>query len=168
MARGCGSPRRLGLSLALLALLATWPAGGQTISLTGSWTLSVSAADLIAGAGSDFSTPLISADNQVLITISGTAGNSPWDVTVYKIDSPGWPAGLTLRVIRTGDGTGTGSINGGTDPGVVVPDGAAGAAAFFDGRRARSNVPVRLRLEGLSVDLGPPAIYTTTVYYTVN
>lgn len=159
------SRRRRGAWLAFLTLLAAWPACGQTITHTGSWTLSVSSANLSAGAGSDFSTPQDSADNQILLTISGTTGNSPWYVTVYRVDS-NWNPALTLRVIRTGDGTGTGSIAGGTEPGVVVPEGSANALDFFNGRRPRSNVPVKLRIEGLSVTLGAPTTYTTTVYYT--
>ena len=153
--------------LALLWLLAALPAGGQTITLTGSWTLTLSAADLQPpGPGLNFTTPRDSADNQVLINTT-RPGNTLHTVLVYRIDSPGWNAALTLRVIRTGDGTGTGTISGGTDPGVIVPAGQANRVAFFDVRRNRSNIPIKLRLDGLTVALGAPATYTTTVYYEI-
>jgi len=158
-----------GWGIACLWLLASYPlCGSGQINLTGSWTLSTSSADLSDGAGSDFITPQDSADNQVLINVVAPFGGyGSWNVRVYKIDS-NWDPALTLTVIRTGNGTGSGTITGGTDPGVVVPTGAASAAAFFNGSRSRSAIPVLLRIEGLTADLGPPSSYTTTVYYSLN
>jgi hypothetical protein len=48
-----------------------------------------------------------------------------------------------------------------------VPAGLANRVTFFTVRRDRSNIPIKLRLDGLTVALGAPATYTTTVYYEI-
>ena len=131
------------------------------ISVTGSWSETIDAADLQAGAGSDLTASYESATDQVLITISGTAGGGDaWRVDVRKVDT-NWHSDLILYVRRTGAGTG-GSVSGGTDYLQVT----GSDQAFFSGSDDVSGIPIQLKVSGMSIQVAPDT-YTTTVYYTV-
>ena len=129
------------------------------ITVTGDWLLTIDASDLQAGAGSDLEPNYTSASDAVQIDISNTAGN--WRVEVKRIDS-NWHGDFQLSVKRTSDGTGSGTISGGTTAVTVTQT----DQEFFTGSSDRSDVHVELTLENVSVKI-PPDTYTTTVYYTV-
>ena len=101
-----------------------------------------------------------SLTNQILVEVK-VARVKTWRVDVSKTDS-NWHTDFTLSVQRTGNGTGAGSISGGTSYQEVTST----DIEFFSGDKNRKDIPVQLRLSGMSVDVAPDT-YTTTVYYTV-
>jgi len=147
---------------ALLALLVCY--GGIcwaiSITATGNWSETIDASDLTAGAGSNLIDTYQSAADAVSMDIAATSGN--WKLDVKKINS-NWHDNLHLYIQRTSDGTGPGSISGG-DSYLEVTD---IDITFFSGNGDRSNVNVRLKLTGVSVQV-PPGVYTAAVYYTVS
>jgi len=132
------------------------------IDVTGSWSLSIDASDLVAGAGSDLIDTYESASDEVHIDISVWGrGSRSWRVDVRKSDSS-WHGNYHLYVRRTSNGSGWGSISGGTSYQEVTDT----DQSFFSGNWGRSNIHIQLRLSGVSVQI-PPNTYTTTVIYTV-
>ena len=131
------------------------------IAAVGSWSLSVTSADLVAGAGSDLKSDYESAVDAVSISISATAGAlDSWRVDVKKVDT-NWQGNLILYIKRTSDGTG-GSISGGTAYQEVTDINTS----FFSGSDDVSGVKAQLKLSGVSIQI-PIDTYTTIVYYTV-
>ena len=130
-----------------------------SITATGSWSETIDASDLQAGAGSDLISTYESAADTVSIDITATSGN--WGLDVKKIDT-NWHSNLHLHVKRTSDGTGSGTISGGDSYQEVTDI----DQSFFSGNSDRSNVNVQLKLTGVSIQV-PPDTYTTTIYYTV-
>ena len=132
----------------------------QDIIVTGSWTLTIDASDLQAGAGSDLIDTYESASDQIDITLY-VQGANQWRVDVRKSDS-NWHSDFQSSVRRTSDGSGPGSISGGTSYQVVTDT----DQSFFNGHKDRQGIKVQLELSGVSVQI-PPDTYSTTVYYTV-
>ena len=131
------------------------------ITATGSWSLSITSADLVNGAGSDLKSDYESAADAVSVSISATTGASDaWLVDVKK-DDTNWHRNFILYVKRTSDGTG-GSVSGGTAYQQIDKK----QRLFFSGSGDVSGVKVQLKLSGVSIQI-PPDTYTTTVYYTV-
>ena len=136
------------------------PPPSPSITLTGGWSRTIGASDLIAGAGSDLSSTYQSAADAVSITISGTAGvGDNWEVEVKK-SGAGWPSSFILWVKRTSSGTG-GSVSGGTTYQTVTGT----SSSFFSGSDDVSGINVQLQLSGVSIL--PYDTYTTTVTYTL-
>ncbi len=173
-----GSIWRHIILLAALALLASWPACAQlTVTVTGSdWSVSAGTADLTPpGAGLDFAASYRqwdASDAQITVTTSNAAR---WYVTAHLRVPAGqsWPAALAVYVIRTGDGTSSeggadilGPLNTPLGPLPTEPLGATPATAFFNGKKNRSNVPIKLRIEGLTATI-PASAYQVEVVYTV-
>jgi len=131
-----------------------------SITATGSWSRTISASDLTAGAGSDLISTYESASDAISIDIIASL---KYRVDVSKVDG-NWHSNLQLFVKRTTSGTGGSgsSVSGGTSYQQVTGI----ATSFFSGQRNRSNVKIQLKLTGASIQV-PPAVYTTTVYYTV-
>ena len=130
-----------------------------SITVTGSWTQTIDASDLQAGAGSDLIDTYESASDAVSIDISQTGGD--WRVDVKKVDT-NWHSNFQLSVRRTSSGTGSGTISGGTSYQEVTDT----DQSFFNGTKSRDGINVQLKLSGVSVQI-PPDTYSTTVYYTV-
>lgn len=130
-----------------------------SITVTGSWSETINASDLQAGAGSDLISTYQSAADALSIDISSTSGN--WAVDVKKVDA-NWHNNLHLHVKRTSDGTGPGSISGGNTYQEVTDIGQS----VFSGNGDRSNVNTQLKLTGVSIQV-PIDSYSSTVYYTV-
>jgi hypothetical protein len=133
---------------------------GADILVVGNWTRIVDQNDLASGAGSDIRTPIESAVGQVQISISNTGGGS-WSLLVAKSDT-NWPAGVSAAVKRTSDGSGSGTISGGTAYLVVT----ATNQIFISGTGDRSDIQLQLKTEGLSVR-NSPSSYSTTLTYTL-
>lgn len=130
-----------------------------SIEVTGDWSETINALDLQAGAGSDLISSYQSAADVATIDITGTTGN--WDVDVKKVDS-NWHGNFNLYVQRTSDGSGPGTIAGGTSYQEVTDT----DAMFFWGQRTRANIELQLQLTGVSVQVAPDT-YATAVYYTI-
>jgi hypothetical protein len=127
----------------------------------GSWTVSLNVANLSGNGGTNFVTPVASAANQVTINVTSTQLSGNWRVDISRTDIA-WNAGLRLYARRTADGTGTGTITGGTTYQQITTT----QTAFFSGTRARNGITVQYQLDGLSVTLGQNN-FTTTVNYTL-
>jgi hypothetical protein len=148
--------------LSVLILVAPPSALALSITVVGDWTLIVNQSDLSAGAGSDLTTSYESDGDQTAIDVSGTSGSSDaWRIDVHRSDVS-WPAALVLEVRRTTDGTGSGSISGGTA--FVSLDGSD--RQFFLGTGDRNDVSIQSRVSGMSVGVAP-GTYATTVVLTV-
>jgi hypothetical protein len=146
------------------------------ITLTGSWSLSIDQSNLQGGAGSDFVSTYESATNQVTISINKIVyGNFfdwfisyNWRVAVRKSDinwldpvrSPS--VHFHIEAQRTGNGTGFGSISGGTSYQEITDS----DLLFFSGSMRRLNIPVQYRLSDVSV-LMPVNSYSTNILYTL-
>ena len=153
------------LSLCAIALsLFTWGSASAaiSISLVGVWSETVDESDLAGGAGSDLISTYESASNQVSIDITGTTGDSDaWRIDVKKTDTS-WHSDLHLSLRRTSDGSGSGSITGGTS----YQEATDTFTEFFSGSGDRTGINVQLKITGVSVNV-PTDTYSTTVYYTV-
>ncbi len=158
--------RPVAFALPLLTLVFCWtqPAFAVlSIATTGSWSLTVDATDLVAGAGTDLVSTQTSSSTQGSIDITGTTGSTDnWRVDVKRVDTT-WDSDFTIYVRRTGDGTGTGTISGGTTfQAVTTTD-----ATFFSGAGDRSGIDVEFKIEGFSVSTIPVDIYDTSITYTI-
>jgi len=157
---------RKGIRLLLLALPLLCCGGvcwAITITVTGNWAETIDASDLQAGAGSDLISTYESASNVGIVDISSTAGN--WALVIKKTDT-NWHGNFHLYVKRTSDGSGSGTISGGTAYQEITDTDQPffrGSSDCFD----RSNINLQLKLEGVSIQV-PPGTYTTKIYYTVS
>jgi hypothetical protein len=128
------------------------------ISVTGgSWSETIGSPP--PPAGSNLPNTRESTTNAISINITSTNGN--WGLTVNKTNIK-WHDNLHLWVKRTSDGSGLGSISGGSSYVEATDIGNA----FFNGNGDRSNVNIQLQLTGISIQV-PPDTYTATIYYTV-
>ena len=154
---------RVPVIAAVLGLAALLPSAAYappiSIDVAGSWFLTIGPGDLIAGAGSNLTSTYDSNPNQVSIAVTNATGL--WEVDV-SCQSSHWDNALHLWVRRTGNGVGSGFVFGGT----AYLQLSTNSALFFMGWRDRTNIPVQLRLTGVSVQL-PPDTYLATVTYTV-
>jgi len=130
------------------------------IKLNGVWSETIDASDLQAGAGSDLIDTHESLSDQISIEIIGATGKN-WRVDVKKNDT-NWHSAFELSVRRTSDGTGSGTISGGTSYQEVTDT----DKTFFDGSGSRQDIFEQLKLSGVSVQV-PWDTYITTIYYTV-
>jgi hypothetical protein len=154
------------IAATLLAVCAVLPAHGalDLAATATTWSVTLTAADLQAGAGSNLITTYPSSTSQATLTVTGcvdTADN--WELQVSRSDT-NWPAGVTLSAQRTGDGSGdTGSAIVG---GLTYLTIGAVPTTLCTGHGDRSAIPMQLRIQGLSVAL-PPTAYSTTITYTL-
>ena len=139
------------------------PARAIDISVTGSWnSVVINQANLSAGAGSDLFPYVESSSNQGLMSISNTGGlGDNWRVDVRRSDSV-WDTAVAISVLRSGDGSGPGSLFGGTG---YVTIGTTDST-FFSGAGDCADIPLQFKLNGLSIDVAPNT-YSTTLTFTV-
>lgn len=149
----------------LLALVVIGVTSHASISITlvsDGWLEIIDKSDLIAGAGTDLISTYESTSDQVSINISGTtSGEDNWRVDVKRVDTD-WHNDLSLYAQRTSNGSGGGTISGGSQYMAVT----TGDQTFFSGRGDRTGIEVQLKVSGVSIQI-PPGTYTTTLYYTV-
>lgn len=159
-----GEKSSLRAILVLAASLVLVTALGAVISITvtGSWSLSIGQVDLQGAAGSDLNPSYESATNQLSMAIGGTGGHT-WRVDVKRVDST-WHADFLLYIKRTNGGTGgKGSLYaGGTEYGLITTS----DQTFWTGKRDRSGVDLQEQLGGVSCAI-TAASYSTTIYFTV-
>jgi hypothetical protein len=132
-----------------------------SITMTGSWSLSIGQADLTGGAGSELTSPYTSATDEATLGVSGTLGNS-WIISVMRIDTT-WYEDFRLRVKRTNNGTsGSGSYSGGTTFLTLTTT----DQTFMTGAGNRTGFTLQFRLAGVSTAI-PAESYSTTIRYTI-
>ncbi len=159
------------ISILIAGILPAAALMGQqvTIDISGSWSLTITSADLTAGAGSDFTSSYESNTDQISVDIDKVVSGNFWDwflsynwrVDVNKQDV-NWHSDMELYVRRTSGGFGFGSISGGTSYQQIT----SSDRTFFSGNGRRYWIPLQLQLQGMSVEV-PPGNYSTVVYYTV-
>lgn len=150
--------RHLYLALAALLLFVETPQAADLLS-SGNWTLTIGPGDLVAGAGSNLQSQFDSVSGVTTLTISNLSG--PWQLKARRSDNT-WNGAILLRVKRTSDGSGAGTISGGTSYAEIT----AVDTDFFSGSGDRSNVAVQFRLTGMSVQVSPN-IYSTSIIFTL-
>ena len=124
----------------------------------GKWTIKLDETDLVGGAGTDFVSPLESAADKVDIDITNPAGN--WRMYIRRVDSV-WNPNIRIYARRTTDGTGTGTISGGTNYQEITTS----DVSFFSGTLDRTSIKVQLMVD-FSVAVGIND-FTTAITYTV-
>jgi hypothetical protein len=145
-----------------VAVVCASTAGAIDITTGGGWTETVDQTDLTSGAGSDLNDAYESLATASSVNVTTTTGDSDnWRVDVRRSDA-GWHGDLSVYISRTSDGTGTGSISGGTTYMVV----GASDTAFFSGAGDRTGIDVQYKVTGMSVQVDP-ASYGTTITLTV-
>jgi len=150
------------LILFLFFLLFFQEAEAIDISAIGGWTQTISASNLISGAGSDLNPTYTSVANASAITITNCKNkNDNWRVDVRRVDT-NWHANFTLQAQRASAGTGAGAISGGT---TFINIGTIDMT-FFSGSGDRSGINCQYRLTGMSISIDP-GTYSTTVIYTL-
>jgi len=139
------------------------------ITVTGDWNLTLDVTDLQGGAGSNLVGTHSSAVDVTRVTLKKDYGgtwwefliNFDWRVDISKSDT-NWDANLQLWTRRTGNGTGLGSISGGTAYQQVT----GVDSYFFNGNFPHYNIPIQYQVRGVSVQV-PADSYETTVVYTI-
>lgn len=147
--------------LCCFALSAT-PGSALVIGAVGSWSVPLGTAELTAGPGSDFESTHTSMADQVVITISDAIDeNEQWFVDVSHT-SGGWDGSVQVKVVRISDGTGLGTISGGTA--LQAVDGTP--ALLFEGTGNRDSIFIQIVLTGVSVTLGSD-LFETQLTFTL-
>ena len=143
--------------LSLLALSSTDHAADLVSN--GDWAETITASNLVSGAGSNPQSQLQSMAGVTALTISNAPGS--WTLRARRSGGP-WSGAVSLFVKRTSAGSGSGSIAGG-DSFVEV---TGSDVEIFNGSEARSNVALQFKLTGLSVGVSP-ASYLSSIVFTV-
>jgi hypothetical protein len=146
---------------AVVTLFLCGLAQGAGITAIGGWLQMLNTSFLLAGAGSNLQSSVVSIAGSTVIDLSGAGGS--W--TVRARLSPGlWDSNVTLQVRRASDGIGLGSssiVGGESFIDVTTTD-----TLFFTGKGNRTGVALQYRLTGLSCQV-PPGTYTAPVIFTV-
>jgi hypothetical protein len=142
--------------------LASYASGAADVQVSGElWTRSIGAAQLQAGAGSDFASPLMADESLTLLSISGTNGAN-WIIQVSLVgDSLTWPDGAVLELRRAG-GLNEAGIAEGLDYETVT----LAPQPFFSGTGDYADVEILVRLSGFDVET-PPDDYTVGIQFQI-
>jgi hypothetical protein len=125
------------------------------------WTRSIGAAQLQAGAGSDFASPVLADESLTLLSISGTNG-AAWIIQVSLVGNPlTWPDGVVLELRRAG-----GLNEAGIVEGLVFEEVTLAPQPFFSGTGDYADVEILVRLSGFDVET-PPDDYTIGVQFQI-
>lgn len=110
-------------------------------------------------AGEDFSSELISDDNDVRLSVKKLKKRQYWSISVNKSDIT-WNSSLNIYVRRVNNGSGNGSVWGGTNYVSIqnMPQ------QFFQGHGLLNNIYVQYKVSGLSVTVPADTYYTDIVY----
>lgn len=133
---------------------------GADVSSTGSWTKTVGAGDLIAGAGSDLRSQYESVSGTTSLDITNTAGGA-WRIYARRASGT-WDGALRLSMRRSSDGSGSGSIQGGSS----YVELSNLDTEVFAGAGNRSGIALQLRLSGMSKSVSPDT-YSAGIIFTV-
>jgi len=144
---------------ALLGL--TESAAAIDVVVTGNWSETIDAADLVGGAGTNLTSSHESPSDQVSLRVSNTAGvGDAWSIDVHRVDGVSWSGSIALYARRTGDGGG--SVTGG----ITYQSITTTAQSFFSGSDDVSEIAIQLKLDGMSIQIAPDT-YAAMVIFTV-
>jgi hypothetical protein len=142
-------------TVALICLIAAGPGAGADIFTTGVWSPQIT-------TSTDRGMPIDSAETSLFITVD-VAEAAPWTVW-FQTQNASLSDGLRLSIKRVSNGSGTGSISGGTD--YVVVD--SSAQIMFTGTGDRQDVGVQMRLNGVAGGQPAPGYYGASVLYSLD
>lgn len=134
---------------------------GQSPSILGSWIYTIANTE-ITEAGNDFQGSFESATNQLVFNRNATSYLTPsWSVTIKKFDIL-WNSNMKLWIRRTGDGTGVSgsTISNGANYLEIVNT----PTNFFNGYKEVDEIPLQLKLTGISVTIPANAYYTLLTF----
>jgi hypothetical protein len=138
--------------------------GAISIDVIGDWNKSIGSSDLQSGAGSDLISSHESATDQLICDVSNTAGTGDtWRIDVKK-SNISWNENVHLYMQRTTDGTGFGSISGGSSY-IELSD---TDQAFFEGSGDRNMVALQLKVDGITILLGQMQLSCSITYTIVD
>lgn len=127
----------------------------------GTWFRTIGVAQLEAGAGSDFVSPVDSDVMIATLTITNTYG-APWCVRVARTGNESdWPAGVMVAVRRRGGVEESGLVDG-TSYRPLTSD----LQTLFSGSGDYPSIQILLRLDGASVHTAPGP-YTLAIRYDI-
>jgi hypothetical protein len=148
-------------SLHKLLVLFALPAlvQGADITSAGDWVETITAANLIAGAGSNLPAQFESVAGVTSLTITNAPG--AWTLRGRRAGNGGH-GDVTVFVKRTSSGSGAGGISGGTA--YVELTGAD--TELFSGTDSRSGISLQFKLTGISTNVAPTT-YFSSILFTV-
>jgi len=137
-----------------------------TIDLTvsgGNWSKILYYTDISEGPGGDFQYYYESGASNTTINISGCSSTSDrWEIQA-KITAIEWHDSLNLSLKRTSDGTGSGSIDGGSS----YIELTTSYQTIFSGMGSRDGISLQQKVSGTSVSLSAED-YQIEITYIVN
>lgn len=137
------------------------PSHSLDVTVTGTYTESIDATDLISGAGSNLTASYESAADQVIMDISNSlGGGDSWRIDVSKSDIS-WSASITLYVKRTSDGVG-GSVSGGTTYMEITDV----DQQLCTGTDDVTGIDLQYKVDDISISIDP-GNYDTSIVYTI-
>jgi hypothetical protein len=129
--------------------------------LGGPASLAVGVAQLEAGAGSDFRSPVATEVLVAVLTISNTGGAS-WNLSIAREGNELlWPAGMRVFLKRSG-----GSAEAGISDGLSYRALTTNLVPFFSGTGDYASVEILLMLDGVTIDT-PPGLHSLTIRYAI-
>ena len=145
----------------LLPLLLVSAAQAADVSFIGSWSHTLTASHLTAGAGSDLQNQTESVAGVTILTVSNAPGD--WTLRARLGNTGGnWNDNFALFVRRTSAGSGSGSVSGGeTYVEVTSTD-----TLIFSGSEDRNNISLQFKLTGLANNVAA-ATYLSSIIFTV-
>lgn len=142
----------------LLILCGHFASGADLISM-GDWVETITATNLVAGAGSDLQPRFESISGVTILTISNASG--AWTLRA-RLSGTGGHGDVSVQVKRTSTGGGTGSIEGGT----TYTDLSSLDSEIFNGTESRENISLQFKLTGISCQISPDT-YLSSIIFTV-
>lgn len=143
----------------LLLILLSHFAQCADLTSMGDWAETVTATNLVAGAGSDLQPQFESISGVTMLTISNSPG--PW-ILRARLSGTGGHGDVTVQVKRTSTGSGTGSIDGGT----TYTELTGLDSEIFSGTESRGSISLQFKLTGLSCHVSPDT-YLSSIIFTV-
>jgi hypothetical protein len=141
-----------------IALGSGGTANCQDITAIGGWTETINVDDLESGPGSDL---VGTYESGAAATVMSVTYGGSWRIDVRRTDGT-WHPDFGIHTQRTSDGTGGGTISGGTTyMEITTVD-----TEFCSGTLDRTDIDAGYKLTGMSVNAAP-GTYNTTVTFTV-
>ena len=135
---------------------------GLSFTVAGSWSLVIGSSDLSGGPGGDLVPEFVSAADALVFEVTGAVDQfEAWYVDIQRIDIS-WDPALHIELQRTSNGSGIGTISGGTG----FLEAEAASRRLFQGTGDRSSVLIQLKLSGVSVTVGADT-YSTQIVFTL-
>jgi len=155
------APRAFRRGVILLACTSAAQAADVSV-LGGPWSLSIGAAHLEAGPGTDIVSPVASDVFIAVLAISNTGGAN-WSLRIAREGNESqWPPGVTVSLRRSG-----GSAESGLSDGLSYRTLTSDLQPFFSGTGDYASVEILLRLDGVTVQT-PPGFYSLAIRYAVD